>query len=55
MGFHWSTFPSWTQFNSDLTPCNFWAFPTMERELQNKKFQSDQQSAAWFLEVGGAL
>jgi hypothetical protein len=34
MGFHQSTFskPN-TEFNSDLTPCGFWAFPTMKREL----------------------
>jgi hypothetical protein len=34
MGFHRSTFskPS-TKFNSDLAPCDFWAFPTMKREL----------------------
>jgi hypothetical protein len=34
MGFHLSTFskPN-TEFNSDLAPCNFWAFPTMKREL----------------------
>jgi hypothetical protein len=22
----------------DLIPCDFWAFPTLERELQGKKF-----------------
>jgi hypothetical protein len=27
-----------TEFNSDLTQCDFWAFPTMKRELQSKKF-----------------
>jgi hypothetical protein len=27
-----------TEFNSDLTPCNFWAFLTKKRELQGKKF-----------------
>jgi hypothetical protein len=42
-------------YRPDLAPCNFWAFPTMKRELQGKKFQSDQQSAACFREVGGAL
>jgi hypothetical protein len=25
-------------FNSDLAPCDFRAFPTMKRELQDKKF-----------------
>jgi hypothetical protein len=56
MGFHQSTFskPN-TEFHSDFTLCNFWAFPTMERELQGKKFQSDQWPAAHFQEVGGAL
>jgi hypothetical protein len=39
----------------DLVPCNFWAFPTMKRELRGKKFRSDQRSAARFREVGGAL
>jgi hypothetical protein len=28
-----------TEFNSDLTPHNFWAFPTMQRKLQGKKFR----------------
>jgi hypothetical protein len=42
MGFHPSTFSRLnTEFNSDLIPGHFWAFPTMERELQGKKFQSD--------------
>jgi hypothetical protein len=36
-------------------PCNFWAFPTMKRELRGKKFRSDQRSAAGFREAGGAL
>jgi hypothetical protein len=56
MGFHRSTFskPN-TEFNSDLAPCDFWAFPTMKRELRGKKFRSDQLSAACFREVGGAL
>jgi hypothetical protein len=40
MGFHRSTFtkPN-TEFNSDLAPCDFWAFPTKKRELQRKKFE----------------
>jgi hypothetical protein len=56
MGFHLSTFskPN-TEFKSDLVPCDFWAFPTMKRELGGKKFRSGQRSAARFLEVGGAL
>jgi hypothetical protein len=40
---------------SDLAPCDFWAFPTMKRELRGKKFRSDQRSAVRFREVGGAL
>jgi hypothetical protein len=56
MGFHRSTFPKPnTEFNSDLASCDFWAFPTMKRELRGKKFRSDQRSAARFREVGGAL
>jgi hypothetical protein len=32
--FHQSTFPKLnTEFNSDLILCDFWAFPTMKREL----------------------
>jgi hypothetical protein len=39
MGFHRSTFskPN-TEFNSDLAPCDFWAFLTVKRELRGKKF-----------------
>jgi hypothetical protein len=34
MGFRRSTFPRPnTEFNSDLVPSDFWAFPTMKREL----------------------
>jgi hypothetical protein len=56
MGFHRSTFfkPN-TEFNSDLAPCDFWAFPAMKSELRGRKFRSDQRSAARFREVGGAL
>jgi hypothetical protein len=42
-------------YSPDLVPCDFWAFPTMRRELLGKKFRSDQRSAARSLEVGGAL
>jgi hypothetical protein len=42
-------------YSPDLGLCDFWAFPTMKRELRGKKFQNDQQSAARFHEVGGAL
>jgi hypothetical protein len=56
MGFHRSTFSKLnTELNSDLAPCDFWAFPTTKRELRDKKFRSDQRSAARFREVGGAL
>jgi hypothetical protein len=56
MGFHRSTFskPN-TESSSNLAPCDFWAFPTMKRELQGKKFRSDQRSAARFREVSWAL
>jgi hypothetical protein len=56
MGFHRSTFskPN-TEFNSDLASYDFWAFPTMKRELRDKKFRSDQRSAVRFREGGGAL
>jgi hypothetical protein len=49
-GFHWSSKLN-TEFSWDLAPCDFWAFPTMKRELQGK-FWSDQWSAACFWEVG---
>jgi hypothetical protein len=56
MVFHRSTFSKAnTEFNSDLAPCDLWAFPTMKRELRGKKFRSDQRSATRFREVGGAL
>jgi hypothetical protein len=42
-------------YSPDLVSCDFWAFPTMKRELRGKKFRSDQRSAARFREVGGAL
>jgi hypothetical protein len=56
MGYHRSTFskPN-TKFNSDLAPCDFCASPSMKRELRDKKFRSNQRSAARFWEVGGAL
>jgi hypothetical protein len=55
-GFHQSTFSKLnTKFRSDITAHGFWDFPTMKRELQGKKFQSDQWSAACFQEVSGAL
>jgi hypothetical protein len=48
-GFHRSTFSKPNiEFNSDLAPCDFWAFRTMKRELRCKKFRSHQRSAAGF-------
>jgi hypothetical protein len=42
MGFHRSNFSKQnTEFNSDLAPRDFWAFPTMKNELRGKKFRSD--------------
>jgi hypothetical protein len=56
MGFHPSTFSNpKKEFNSGLSPCNFWAFPNMKRELRGKKILSDQRSAARFQEASGAL
>jgi hypothetical protein len=56
MGCHRSTFPKPNiEFNSDLAPYDFWAFPTMKGELRGKKFRRDQRSAARFREMGGAL
>jgi hypothetical protein len=42
-------------YSPDLTPCDFWAFLTMKRELRGKKSRSDQRSAARFREVVEAL
>jgi hypothetical protein len=55
MGFHRSTFskPN-TEFNSNLAPCDFWAFPIVKMEFGGK-FRSDQRSAAHFRQVGGEL
>jgi histone-lysine N-methyltransferase SETMAR len=30
-------------YSPDLAPCDFCAFPTMKKELQGKKFRSDQE------------
>jgi hypothetical protein len=49
------TSPEHLPYSPDLAPCDFWAFPTMKRELRGKKFRSHQRSAARFREVGGAL
>jgi hypothetical protein len=49
-------FPSRTQNSIQISPpCDFWAFPTMKRELWGNKFWSDRWSAACFREVGGVL
>jgi hypothetical protein len=42
-------------YSPDLALCDFWAFPTVKRELRGKKCWSDQRSAARFRELGGAL
>jgi hypothetical protein len=56
MGFHQSKLSKLnTEFNSDLVPRNFWASPTMKRELQGKKFQSNQQSASTFSRSGWSV
>jgi hypothetical protein len=40
MGFHRSTFSkSNTEFNSDLTPCDFWAFPTLKKSSEARNFE----------------
>jgi hypothetical protein len=39
--------------SNGIPPIHF--FPTMKRELRNKKVRSDQRSAARFGEFGGAL
>jgi hypothetical protein len=40
MGFHQSTFskPN-TEFNLELAPCDFWAFPTMKRSFEERNFE----------------
>jgi hypothetical protein len=39
-GFHRSTFSGpKMEFNSDLAPCDFWAFPTMKREPEARNFE----------------
>jgi len=30
-------------FSPDLTPCDFWAFPTLKRQLRERKFSSDDE------------
>jgi hypothetical protein len=42
-------------YSPDLISCDFWAFPTIIRELQGKKFRGEQWSAAHFQEVGEVL
>jgi hypothetical protein len=56
MGFTRSTFskPN-TEFNSYLSSCDFWAFPSMKMEIQDMKFRSDERYSACFREVSGAL
>jgi hypothetical protein len=42
-------------YSLDLTPCDFWAFPTMKRELQGKKFWSDHHICSTFLRSGWSI
>jgi len=30
-------------YSPDLAPCDFWAFPTLKRQLRGKRFSSDDQ------------
>ena len=30
-------------YSSDLAPCDFWAFPTLKRQLSGKRFSSDDE------------
>jgi hypothetical protein len=40
MGFHRSTFSKPNrEFNSDLDPCDFWAFPTMKGSSEERNFE----------------
>jgi hypothetical protein len=40
IGFHLSTFSKpITEFNSDLAPCDFWAFPTMKRSSEARNLE----------------
>ena len=29
-------------YSPDLAPCDFWAFPTLKRQLRGKRFSSDE-------------
>jgi hypothetical protein len=44
-------------YSTDLAPCDFWAFPTMKRELHLFHYLEacGKRSAARFREVSGAL
>jgi hypothetical protein len=42
-------------YSPDLAPCDFWAFPTMKREIWGKKFPSDQWSCSTFLRSGWSI
>jgi hypothetical protein len=44
-----------SSIQSRSRPMQFWAFPTVKRELRGKKFRSDERSAARFRELDGAL
>jgi hypothetical protein len=47
-------------YSPDLSPCDFWAFPTTKREIRNRLFHYPHEAwgkrfAAHFREAGGAL
>jgi hypothetical protein len=42
-------------YSPDLAPCDFWAFPTMKRELRRKKFRNDQEVCSTFSRSGWSV
>ena len=37
------TAPQHPPYSPDLAPCDFWAFPTLKRQLRRKRFSSDDE------------
>jgi len=33
----------YSPYSTDLAPCDFWAFPTLKRQLRGKRFSSDDE------------
>ena len=33
----------YSPYSPDLAPCDFWAFPTLKRQLRGKRFSSDDE------------